>query len=535
VSRRKTVSVWILCTLSLSFFILIVPVIFAELINDGSFENAPSAWEEYFNNACNPSGIGDWSTISGGPANFDGQQSLWLGGICNVNPPLFRNNGARQTITLAEDAALLSFWFNPLKGTPDPLNLDRAFVAINDSEIWSIDIDGINNPTGWNNAIVDINQFADQTVTLTLEMQQNIDASVANVFIDAIEIFHPKISINQTLTPTAVLQGNPFSIEVTIVNEGDTPLNNITITNNTFTNCDRTLGDLPDLAPGESTNYICQESEVPLGMTTNTATVQATTTAIDYLVEDSSNATLTIINPLLTLAISPESVSLTMGEQVTFDLSLTNNGNTTIQNVKISSDPEIGCNLSLDTLAVGQTSIFNCTHTPSQSGSITFSAIGEENITNSQVYAETAVTIELLPVDPPTNPIHVIHLPIMLNNYLSHNTLGEPNNICSQTYPLSLNQPQLFLAEDIHDWYQFTLDIPGDLNVQLNNFAPVAGQITLWQGTCTNLTLIGQNGDFLATKSINLQNQPAGTYYVWLINDGSTTLTEKYELTITSP
>jgi hypothetical protein len=534
VSHRKNVSSRILFSLTLLFFLLIAPAIYAELINDGSFENEPSAWEEFFSNACTPSGIGNWSSIPGGPPNVDGQQSLWVGGICNTNPPLFRNNGARQTISLADDAALLSFWFNPIKGTPDPLNLDRAFITMNGTEIWSLDVDGINNPTGWNNGIVDIDQFAGQSVTLSLAMQQNVDPSIANVFFDAIEVFHPNVTINQVISPTAVLEGDPFSVEITVENGGDTPLDNLIVTNTNFADCNQSSGNLPDLAPGESTNYSCQVSAATLNLV-NAATATATTTAINYMVEANSTIDVTIINPLLTLTVNPDAVSINSGDQIAFALTLTNDGSTAFQNVQIGSNPAIGCNLSLDTFPIGQTAVFNCTHTPNQSGTILFTVTGEETVTNTEVYAETVVTIELIPVDPPVISNYSLHLPLMLNNYVSQSPLGEPNDSCGHAYPIPLNQQKSFLAEDIHDWYRFKLDTPGDINILLSNFAPIDGQITIWRGSCNNLTLLGQNGDFSATKNISLTNQPAATYYLWLINDGSTALTEKYNLTIASP
>ncbi|VAW36774.1 hypothetical protein MNBD_CHLOROFLEXI01-3068 [hydrothermal vent metagenome] len=155
--------------------LFIVPQLFAELLNDGSFENQPSDWEEYYNTACNAVSIGDWTSALGEPPP-DGQQSFWAGGACGS---VVANNGARQEITFQPDAALLSFWYLPFKEFADPQSNDIAVVAFDDTTIWELNVDGITSPTGWNNAILDITQFSDQTGTLSIEMQQNSDQFVA--------------------------------------------------------------------------------------------------------------------------------------------------------------------------------------------------------------------------------------------------------------------------------------------------------------------------------------------------------------------
>ncbi len=527
-NRRRIISSCLATILFL--FFLVAPSLFAELINEGSFENSPetSTWEEFNFTPCNPTGIGDWSGVDGAPANFDGQQSLWVGGTCNN---IVRINGAQQSMTLQENAALLSFWFNPIKNTPDPLNFDRAIVSIDDNEVWDLDVNGVTNPTGWNNALVDISQYAGQTVSLSLEIRQNNDSRVANVFFDYIEILHPTVGINQLITPSGE---DTFSVEITLENSGDTVLNNLTVSNSSFAECDRAVGSLPDLAPGESTTYSCEATGVAAEVE-NTATVQATATEIAYPVEASHTATPSDLNPLLTLTVEPEAVSVSEGEAVSFSLTLINSGNVALTEVQIASAQATNCNFALDPLAVGETAVSNCTYTPSQSGTITFTATAVEPTTNREAFVETTVDIEVSPVIPPSFPTYTQYIPIVANNFINHDPLGEPNDVCDQAFPLKANQTSEFLAEDIDDWYTFTLDATNDVTINLTNFVPIAGQITVWHGTCQSLSFRGQNGNFATAKSINLSNQPAGTYYVWVINDGPINTFDKYALSILTP
>lgn len=126
-------------------------------------------------------------------------------------------------------------------------------------------------------------------------------------------------------------------------------------------------------------------------------------------------------------------------------------------------------------------------------------------------------------------PIHALHLPANFNNYTS----GEPNDSCPQALPLMPNRSYHFLPEDRDDWYYFDLSQPGHLVVELMNFVPIAGQITLWGGgPCHDLVLLDHNGDFATTKIVDVGMQPTGRYYIWLITDGPYSHTDPYQLTI---
>ncbi|MBK8901375.1 MAG: hypothetical protein IPM53_09345 [Anaerolineaceae bacterium] len=528
-NRRRILTFRIASILFILLFI--VSQLSAGLIHDGSFENQPTAWEQYFNTACTANSIGDWSSVIGSAGNYDGNRSLWAGGYCNN---AVSNNGARQTITLGPDGAILSFWYAPLKTLPDLSNQDKARVFINNDEIWTLTVNGPTGPATWQNALIDISQYAGQEIILSLEMDQNTNALfIANIFYDFIEVYNPAVQITQQVTPPNILVGDPFTVEVTIENSGDVTLNDLAVSNNAFTACNRSAGSLPDLAPGASTSYTCQVLNAAEGME-NTATVQATATDINYAVEDENTISPNVINPGLELVVQPDDVTVPEGEQITLDLKVTNKGITPITDIKVTSTPSV-CSFTSNNLAPGQTAVFHCTFTPTASGTINFTATAVEPLTNTNLAAETAATIEVEPVDPPTIDTYSLYLPIALNNYTNHNALGEPNNSCSQSFPIGLNQPAQFLAEDVNDWYSFTLDANSSLTASLTNFAPVAGQITIWRGTCGNLTFLGQNGDFATTKTINLTNQPAGSYFVWIINDGPTNTNQKYTLTVATP
>lgn len=533
-ARKKLLPLGIILTFI--FLLFIIASVSAELINDGSFENNPSDWDEFFGTVCNPSGIGDWSDIDGAPANYEGNQTLWTGGVCQLGPNLFieRNNGAVQEIQFADDAVLLSFWYHPIKNFEDPQNGDQAVVALNDIPVWTLNVDGITSPTEWTNALVDVSEFAGQTNALSLELQHDNDSDIANVFFDFVEILHPSLQISQITIPETVAESDNFIVEITIENSGDTVLDNISVLNTSFTDCDRDAGSLSQLNQGENITYSCSVSNATLNME-NTAVAQATTTSIAYPVEAENTISSFVVDPLIELTVNPNPVSVTESEQISFAVTVTNSGSGELTNVQISSAEATSCILFLGRLEAEETAVLNCTYAPSISETIIFVASAIEPRTNSETKTETAVSIEVLPVQPPTVPIHNIYLPMTANIWLNQNALGEPNNECNHAYTITPNQSQQFLAEDTNDWYTFTVNNSGNINISLTNFVPIAGQITLWRGDCQSLTLVGQNGDFSTQKSINLNNQPPTTYYLWLINDGPTNSSEKYTLLVSAP
>lgn len=116
------------------------------------------------------------------------------------------------------------------------------------------------------------------------------------------------------------------------------------------------------------------------------------------------------------------------------------------------------------------------------------------------------ITINVSPL-----PITYIYLPTVLNNYPPI----EPNNHCGQAYAIGSGTTYEFTADDVEDWYAFTLTSPGNLTVTLSSFEPAQGQLVVYGGVCgSSLVALQNNGNSLPTKVINLGTQPAGTYYI---------------------
>ena len=113
----------------------------------------------------------------------------------------------------------------------------------------------------------------------------------------------------------------------------------------------------------------------------------------------------------------------------------------------------------------------------------------------------------------------------------------EPNDTCAQALGLMLNNDQSFQADDENDWFYFDLPAAAEVVVEMHDFTPLTGQIVVaaesepGQG-CKNPRFLANNGSSNSDKFVPLGQQPAGRYYVWVINDGLQSADAIYRLFI---
>jgi hypothetical protein len=105
----------------------------------------------------------------------------------------------------------------------------------------------------------------------------------------------------------------------------------------------------------------------------------------------------------------------------------------------------------------------------------------------------------------------------------------EPNNTCQEAYPLSINVPYEFQAEDRDDWYSLSINTTSNVTIELTEYEPVEGQILIAKGQCDTLERIGHNGDYSTNKIIKLDDLQIGRYHIWLITDNVDTIGEPYK------
>jgi uncharacterized repeat protein (TIGR01451 family) len=107
---------------------------------------------------------------------------------------------------------------------------------------------------------------ASATDTGTGQTVESFPATATVVVID------PSVAIDKGPDPVTVAPGGVAIFTITVTNDGDSTLQDVTVTDATAPSCDRTI---PELAPGATVSYVCADPTL-VPPVTNTAAVSAT-------------------------------------------------------------------------------------------------------------------------------------------------------------------------------------------------------------------------------------------------------------------
>lgn len=108
----------------------------------------------------------------------------------------------------------------------------------------------------------------------------------------------------------------------------------------------------------------------------------------------------------------------------------------------------------------------------------------------------------------------------------------EPNGNCENAFPLSLNTPYYFFANDRQDWYYFDLSQRGNAVVELRDFIPAAGQVVVYRDCDANRRVGFSPITQKEVTRIPLGTQPSGRYFIGVINDGNFNTQTPYRLNV---
>lgn len=146
----------------------------------------------------------------------------------------------------------------------------------------------------------------------------------------------------------------------------------------------------------------------------------------------------------------------------------------------------------------------------------------------------TALPGTATPVPSPSpipNVVGQLFFPAICN--ICFDAVGEPNNSCSTAYPVQPNTLQEFYAEDKDDWYRFVLDAAANIDVHVTNFVPIAGQVAAYMGDdCGSAQFLANFGLPGLEKTLSLGPRPAGTYFIYVSNDGEMNSVDAYRLMV---
>ena len=171
-----------------------------ELVNDGSFENQTSAWDEW-RSPPDSSRIVDPSSAWSIPvSSYDGTYSWWGGGYTGEQNDEPVSNYVEQEIDIPSGATQLRFQMISYRADQDDLSPEDVFAVLIDGEtVFSLDMTQANNSPGcpdacvWEEQTVDISGCTGHTVTLRFYVESGDSDYTGNVLVDYVQVCSPVI------------------------------------------------------------------------------------------------------------------------------------------------------------------------------------------------------------------------------------------------------------------------------------------------------------------------------------------------------
>jgi uncharacterized repeat protein (TIGR01451 family) len=229
---------------------------------------------------------------------------------------------------------------------------------------------------------------------------------------ETLRVISPHITILKTPDQQTIVSGQTATFTIQVINDGDSNLTNVVVTDALAPGCARTSADIPGLAlmkpapdPSGTITYTCTLANVTASFT-NTA-VATGKPEVGPNVSSQDTAAVTVVQPVTHPAISivkdPKSQTVTSGGTATFTITVLNTGDVTLTNVVVTDALSPNCNKTIGTLAPGQSVSYKCTR-PNVKSSFTNVAVvtGQAGSTTLTAQDTAPVTAKAAPLKPKT-------------------------------------------------------------------------------------------------------------------------------------
>ena len=180
----------------------------------------------------------------------------------------------------------------------------------------------------------------------------------------------PSIAIVKAPDVQVVPSGGTATWTITVTNTGNVTLANVRVTDAQAPGCARTQADiagLASLAPGASVDYTCSRTNVT-GDFTNVAVATGTPPqGGDVTANDDARVVVLVPGPSISIAKTPDRQELMQGATATFTITVSNSGQVTLSNVRVTDAQAPGCARTqvdvagLATMAPGASVSYTCT------------------------------------------------------------------------------------------------------------------------------------------------------------------------------
>jgi hypothetical protein len=185
-------------------------------------------------------------------------------------------------------------------------------------------------------------------------------------------------------------------------------LTNVTVTDAQAPGCARTSPNLGTLAPGQSTNYQCTRTNVQASFTNVAVTTGTPPTGPNVTDDDDAKVTVTVplkppkvvTRPAITIVKNPNSQTITKGGTATFTITVTNNGNEDLTNVRVTDPRARDCNRKIGPLAVDKSFSYTCTRANVEDNFLNVARVVGTSESGEQVRDRDGAIVKTAPLKP---------------------------------------------------------------------------------------------------------------------------------------
>ncbi len=298
------------------------------------------------------------ATIAGNQESASDQATIQV-----ISPAIRLIKTADTPTVFAGQQASFTIFIENLGGsTKTELEVEDLFAPACARSIGSLPDLGANESTSYTCQSDPL--FADFTNTATVTASVQAGGTVSGSGSDTVTVLLP-LAVAKTPEEQDVQPGGTVSFTISISNDGSEEKRNLTVSDPATPDCDRPLGVLPDLLPGESTSYTCQTGALFVSFT-NQVTVTALLLSGDSI-SASDTAFVRVQSSAIEIRKEPASQLVGSGNSAAFTITVTNLGSSTKTNLAVSDPLTPDCERlagSLADLPPGMSVSYTCSTGP---------------------------------------------------------------------------------------------------------------------------------------------------------------------------
>ena len=191
-----------------------------------------------------------------------------------------------------------------------------------------------------------------------------------------VDVINPHVTILKSPDTQTIVSGQTATFTIQVINDGDSTLTNVVVTDALAPGCARTSADIgglasmpPAPAAGSTITYQCTLANVTASFTNTAVATGKPPVGPDVSSQDTAAVTVVqpVTHPAVQIVKDPKSQTVTKGNTATFTITVLNTGDVALTDVVVTDALSPNCNKTIGTLAPGQSVSYKCTRPNVQS------------------------------------------------------------------------------------------------------------------------------------------------------------------------